>query len=177
MPCTSLNSGRLLACKDNIAGIKAVSFSVWSGGSATITGTTGEVPTLPAGLTAVYRYELKNNGNTFVEELTADAETRSTFYTGTLTLVLQKLDLETRNQLKMLAAGELNVFIEENNGDILVMGAGFGAQATGGSIVTGGAKGDLNGVNLILTSQELEPVLFLSEAAKTAYNGIVVNGV
>lgn len=179
MACTTLDSGRLLGCKDSVGGIKAVSFAVWSGKTTgdTVTAVDGEVAALPTGLTAVYRYELKADGNTFVDEVTADAQTRSTFYTGTLTLVLQKLNLETRNQIKMLSAGELNVFIEEYNGDVLVMGAGFGAQVTDGSLVTGGARTDLNGANLILTSQELEPVLFLSEAAKAQYNGIVVNGV
>ena len=77
---------------------------------------------MPTGLTAVYRYELKNSGNTYVEEITTDDEARSIGYNGTLSVVLQKLDLETRNEVAELAKGEVVVFVETNAGEILLIG-------------------------------------------------------
>lgn len=173
--CVTLTRGRNLSCKGGNGGIKAVSFSVWDE-SAIISGVAGEVSTLPAGLTAVYRYQLKNTGNTFTEEIVADNEARTVLYNGTVSLVLQKLDLETRNEIALLAMGELNIFIETNNGEIFVIGSENGASISGGNFMTGGARGDMSGSNLTFATTESAPHRRLSTAAKAAYAGIVVDG-
>lgn len=175
MSCVTLSKGKLLACKGGAGGLKAVSFAVWDGASI-VTATNGEVAMLPVGLTAAYRYKLKNTGNTFTEEILADSETRNVLYNGTLALVLQKLDVDTRNEIKMLAMGELVIFLEDNNSNVYVIGSENGAELTGGSFVTGGAKADLSGANLTFSTSELEPYFTLSTAAKAAYVGIVVDG-
>lgn len=174
--CITLSRGRKLACKGGTGGLKAISFAVWNGLN-TVVATAGEVATLPTGMTAVYRYELKNSGNTYTEEIVADSETRNVGYNGTLAVVLQKLDIETRNEVKMLAMGEVTIFLEANDGNIYVIGAENGAELTGGSFVTGGAKADMSGANLTFTTSENEPYLTLSTAAKTAYATAVVEGV
>lgn len=176
MACSTLSKGRKLPCKGGNGGFKAVGFAVWEEGL--ISGTNGEVATLPVGLTEVFRYQLKNTGNTYNEEIAADAESRTVVYNGTLSLVLHKLDLDTRNEIKMLAMGEVVPFIETYNGDIFVIGAENGAELTGGAIAeTGGAKTDFQGSRLTFTTSESEPYLRLSSSAKTAYAGIVVEGV
>lgn len=176
MACTTLTKGRLLPCRGGAnGGIKAVSFAVWEEGL--ITGTNGEVATLPVGLTNVYRYQLKNTGNTYSEEIVSDADTRTVVYNGTLSVVLQKLDLDTRNEIKMLAMAELVIFIETYSGEIFVIGADQGASLTGGTIAsTGGSRTDMAGSNLTFSTSDNEPYLRLSTAAKTAYAGIVVDG-
>lgn len=176
MACITLSKGRKLKCKGGNGGIKAVSFVPFDS-AALINVIAGEVATLPGTITAAYRYELKNTGNSYSEEITADSDARTVLYTGTLSLVLQKLDLDTRNEIKMLAMGEVLTFIEDNNGNVLLMGAGAGAEVTGGSILTGGARGEMSGANLTLTSIENDPIAFLSTAAKATYAGIVVEGV
>ena len=166
--CVTLTKGRKLACRTNSSsGFKAIGIAAWEDGL--ITATDGEVETLPVELTDIYRYELKNSGNTYSEEINTDEETRSIGFTGTLSVVLQKLDLETRNEVAELAKGELIIFIEANNGDIYVVGAGFGALLSGGNANTGGARTDFNGWNLTFTTNENEPYLALSTAAKATY--------
>lgn len=173
MACVTLTKGRGLSCRSNAsAGFKAIGLAAWEDGM--FSPTDGELTALPAGLTAVYRYELKNSGNTYVEEITTDDEARSIGYSGTLSVVLQKLDLETRNEVAELAKGEVVVFIEANNGDIYLIGQEFGALLSGGNANTGGAKTDFNGWNLTFTTSEAEPYITLGTAAKTAYAGIVV---
>lgn len=173
--CVTLTKGRKLSCRANAsAGFKAIGLVAWEDGL--ITGTDGEIASLPAEITAIYRYELKNSGNTYVEEIVTDDEARSIGYNGTLSVVLQKLDLETRNEVANIAKGEVIAFIEANNGDIYVIGSGFGALLSGGNANTGGAKTDFNGWNLTFTTSENEPYLTLSSAAKTTYAGIVVEG-
>jgi hypothetical protein len=173
--CLTLSAGRLLPCKGGIGGIKAVSFAVWDSANL-VQSVDGEVDALPITMTAAYRYELKNAGNLYTETINADPETRNILYDGALALVLQKLDLITRNEIKMLVKGEVNIFVETNNGDVLLIGSGFGAQCNGGTIVTGGAKTDLTGYNLTFQTQETEPYLTLSSLGLVEYAGIVVEG-
>jgi len=172
--CITLSKGRKLACKGGQGGFKAVGFQVYDSLNL-ITATTGSISTLPTG--SIYRYELKNAGNTYSEEIVSDTETRSTSYNGTLNLVLQKLDVDTRNEIKMLAMGEIVPFIETYNGDIIVTGISNGSELTGGTIATGGAKADMSGYTLIFTSAEPEPYNILSPAGKSAYAALVVNGI
>jgi hypothetical protein len=168
MSCVSLTKGRKLPCKGGVAGVKAISFIPWVENQ--IVSTTGELATIPAAITDFYRYQVKNTGNTYSEEISADAEARTVVYNGTLSVVLHKADLATRNEIKMLAMGEIVCFIEMYNGDVLVQGAGAGANVTGGtSIETGGAKTDFTGSKLTITSSEEEPYLKLSAAAKATY--------
>lgn len=173
--CVTLTQGRRLTCKGGLGGMKAISFGVWSEGL--LTDVDGEISTMGT-LTDVYRYELKNAGNTYVEEIAADAEARTVLYNGTLSVALHKLDLATRNEIKMLAMGELVIFIETYNDDIFVIGKENGAELTGGSIAeTGGAKADFYGTKLTFTTSESDPYSRLDSAGKTAYAAIVVNGI
>lgn len=168
--CMTLTKGRKIACKGGNGGIKAVGFVPFE--ENLITGTAGEIPTFPAigVIPKVFRYLLKNSGNLYTEEITADSDARTVLYTGNLSVVLQKLDLETRNEIKMLAMSEVICFIETNNGEIFVVGAGNGMELSGGSTAeTGGNKGDFYGSKLTFTSLENEPYMRLSTAAKLAY--------
>lgn len=171
--CITLSKGRRLPCKGGNGGFKAIGLAAFSAGTITATG--GEA-TVPSGFTSIYRYELKATSNTFVEEIAADADARTVVYNGTLNVTLQKLDLDTKNEIKMLAMGEVFVFIETYNGDILAIGVGNGAELTGGNFATGGAKTDMQGWSLTFTTSENEPFLMLSTASKAVYATKVVDG-
>ncbi len=168
MGCVTLTKGRKLPCKGGTGGVKAISFIPWVENQLSIV--SGEVTTIPTAITDFYRYQVKNTGNTFSEEIAADAEARTVVFNSTLNVVLHKLDLATRNELRMLAMGEIVCFIEMNSGEILVMGVGNGANVTGGTTAeTGGAKTDFTGSKLTITASEEEPYARLSTTAKTYY--------
>lgn len=171
--CITLSKGRKLPCKGGNGGFKAVGFQVFNS-SALIASTTGSVSTLPTG--SIYRYELKNTGNTYTEEIASDSDTRTVVYNGTLNLVLQRLDLDTRNEVKMLAMGEVIPFIETYNGDIYAVGSQNGAELTGGGIDTGGAKTDFQGFRMVFSTSENEPYLTLDPAAKILYASQSISG-
>jgi hypothetical protein len=170
--CITLSAGRKLPCKGGNGGIRAIGLAPWDSASI-ITGVDGEVSAM-TGVTEIYRYELKATGNLYTEEITADSDARTVLYTGTLTAILHKLDVETRNQVKMLAMGEVNIFIEDNNGNIFLIGAGSGAELTGGNFATGGARADFYGATLTFTTLENEPYLTLDAAAMAEYAGKIV---
>lgn len=175
--CVTLSQGRRLTCKGGLGGFKAISFATYDSLDLLTESAEGEI-TAVSGLTNAYRYELKNAGNTYVEEIVADPETRGVAYNGTLSVVLHKLDLATRNEIKMLTLGEVIIFIETYNGEIFVIGKENGAEVSGGSIAeTGGAKSDLFGSRLTFVTSEGDPYSRLSAAGKLEYASIVVNGI
>ena len=51
-----------------------------------------------------------------------------------------------------------------------------GAELTGGTIATGGAKADMQGYTLIFSTSEPEPYNTLSAAGKSAYSSLLVQG-
>jgi hypothetical protein len=175
MACLTLSKGRKLACKGGQGGFKAISITPWVEGL--IVGATGSLTTMPAGLSASYRYQLKNTGNTYEEAIASDAETRNVSYNGTLNVVLQKFDIDTKNEIALLTLGEVVIFIEDYNGNVFLIGSGNGADLSGGNFATGGARTDMTGWKLTFTTMEVEPFLLVTGAAKTSYAGLVVNGV
>lgn len=173
--CTNLTLGRKLPCRTGSGGLRAISFAPWSVDTV-MTGTTQEIAVISSAITNVYRYEVKNSGNAYTETIAGDADTRSVLYNGELAVVLQKLDKETTNEIKMLGMGELVIFLEDYNGHVYVIGNGTGALLTAGTIVSGGARADMQGYNLTFSTSEVEPYWTLSEAAEAQYKALWVEG-
>ena len=165
--CVTLTKGRKLPCKNSLGGIKAIGLIPYAEGL--LVDNAGEIATIPVGVTSIYRYELKSNTNKYDEEMVSDSESRTVVYNGTLTAVLQKLDLETKNELKLIAYGEVIVFVETYAGDIFCIGTQNGTELTGSAVTTGGAKTDMSGTTLTFKSVESIPYSQLSSAAKITY--------
>lgn len=175
MACRSLSIGRSIPCIGGKSGFKAISISEYSRDNI-ITGTNGLVTSLPVGITQSYRYEVKSNGSKFEPTYNGDEETRNGVIDGVLTVILQKLDMATTNELMQVAKKEVNIFVETYNGDILVIGAENGNILKTNLMSTGGAGNDLNGYTLTFTSQSIFPYMVLNGTASTTYNSIVIDG-
>jgi hypothetical protein len=63
-----------------------------------------------------------------------------------------------------LVKSRLSVIVVDNNGNYFAMGHTLGAEATGGVVATGTAKGDLNGFQIQLTAEEAIPAPFVDPA-------------
>ena len=83
------------------------------------------------------------------------------FVEQTLNLTFKKLSKQTHNEIKLLAYARPHVVVEDNNGNMFLMGLEYGAEVSGGTIVTGAAMGDLSGYTLTLTGQEKIPANFV----------------
>jgi hypothetical protein len=81
-----------------------------------------------------------------------------------LNLTLTKLTKEDNKELKLLAYGRPYVVVEDYNGNAFLMGKNYGAEVTGGTIVTGAAMGDLSGYTLTMEGQEQLPANFIAGA-------------
>lgn len=170
----TINRSRKLGQKKNFSGIKAVGFLPFT--NLTLAASNyfeGAGMTSSSGTASVYRYDLKNDGNTYSEEITSDRNTGTTVYNGTLTLTLPTLDKETRDQIKLLAYDRCQVFLEAFDGKIFLAGLKCGCELTGGTLATGGARGDMAGFTLTLSTQEDEPLVFVGATGSAIYNSAI----
>jgi hypothetical protein len=158
MAC-NVSAGRNEVCKDSIGGLSAVYFLNYSTGSFT-KNANGELTAVPSGST-VYKYELKGNSS-YTETVNSSRDNGTTFFSQELTLNLKKLTNEMTTQLKLMAYGRPQRFVETMNGDTLFVGEREGADVTAGTIQTGAAIGDLYGYSVTFTGLEPLPAAFVS---------------
>jgi hypothetical protein len=102
--------------------------------------------------TKAYKYDLRGN-STFEQSLTSSRENGTTFCEQTLTVSLKAQDAATHKEVKSLAYGRPHILIEDNNGNIFMVGQTFGAEMTA-STSTGAAMGDKSGYELSFVASE-----------------------
>jgi hypothetical protein len=166
MSC-DLGSGRKEVCKDSVGGLKAVYFVNYG----TITGitydaTNADIIDAVTGTPDAFKYELKG-ASTFTQNINSSREAGTTFFEQVLELTFKKLTPKDNKELKLLSYGRPHVIVEDNNGNFFLAGLEHGMDVTGGTIVTGGAMGDLSGYTLTLTGTEKVPANFLDAAPAT----------
>ena len=150
MSC-DISLGRLEGCKDQIGGLSAVYF-VNFGDAAGWTSTDEEITATTAATPNAYKYDLRG-GSTFEQSLTSSRENGTTFSEQTLTISLKKQDAATNKEVKLLAYGRPHILIEDNNGNVFVMGEDYGSEMTA-TTSTGAAMGDKSGYELSFSASE-----------------------
>lgn len=155
MAC-ALTQGYTLDCKDSVGGLTAVYFAPWED-LGTVTQASGVVTTLTmdAGK-KFYKYELVKESSNFAEAVNTNVQNGTVFYTQTLEVILNKLQVNTRNEILLLAKNRLAVIATDNNGDNWFLGVAYGLDLTGGGSATGTAFGDRSGYTLTFTGNEKE---------------------
>ena len=162
MAC-DLTTGRSKGCVDNVAGIKKVYFSTDDLGAITYDITDTDVITTFAGAPEFFEYDLRGNNNTFdAGTITKDISNGTAFFAESLNIFLAKLDKATHKEIKLLVWASPTVVVQDYNDNYMVMGLENGADATGGTILTGGARGDAAGYTLTMTAEERVPANFLA---------------
>lgn len=172
MAC-DISLGRITPCKDSIGGLDAVYFI----NDGDMTGVTFDATNTDAietvtGSPLAYKYDLKGNSS-FEQTIVSSRENGTTYFEQVLNINLIKQDIATHKQVKLLAFGNPQIIIKDNNGNFFLMGREFGADVTGGTISSGAAMGDANGYNLTFTAMERQPANFF-EATSEA--GLVTAG-
>ncbi len=167
MAC-DLGFGRIEPCKDSVGGLKAVYFVNYGEmGAITYDVTNTDVIDAVAGTPDAYKYDLKG-ASTFTQNVNSSRENGTTFFEQVLELTFKKLSIKDHKELKLMAYGRPNVIVEDNNGNFFLAGLDHGMDVTGGTIVTGGAFGDLSGYTLTLTGMEAVPANFIGDTLTAA---------
>ncbi len=168
--------GRLEPCKDSVGGINAVYFVNYGDlGAITYDTTDTDVIDSVAGTPSAYKFDVRGN-STYTENIQSSRENGTTMFEQVLELSLKKLTKEDHKTIKLLSFGRPHVIIEDNNGNFLLAGLEHGADVTGGTVVTGGAMGDMSGYTLSFTGMEKIPANFidgtLADAGFTVVAGV-----
>ena len=168
MACSITISVRSFPCKDKIGGIKRVyiaPFDASEWGSIT-SGVIAGAGAAGDGVTAVdfYAFELTKNSGSFQQTVTASVENGTVFFSQVVELTMPNLGATDNTEIYDLLKSRLSVIVVDNNDNYILMGHTTGAEATGGTVGTGTAKGDLNGYQIQLTAEEAIPAPFVSSS-------------
>ena len=183
MAC-NLTRGLLVDCKDQIGGLKKIFFtqSYCSDirASATFNGTNVlQMDTagfanwdIYGGSTVnVFQYDLRPNLSSVTVNINSDPATGTTFFEQTLSLTLQKLTVAQTNELKLISYNRSQIFVLDNNDNVFLLGMDNGCDISGGTAVTGAAKGDMSGYTLELRAEEKDPLIWLNATAGAGSGG------
>ena len=168
MACTFTSDGRALNSQDSVGGLKAVYFAAFDEGTDIGWVKDATDDTIDDIITSgtVYKYDLKGN-STFEQTINASRENGTVFYEQALNLTLPKLSAVDNKAVKLLASANPQVIVEDYNGNLFLVGRQHGADVSGGTIVTGGAMGDMSGYTLTFTGMETSPAEFVVPTAIT----------
>ena len=173
MAC-NLSLGRTEPCKESVGGLTGVYFMNYTTASFSTTGDPNYQITAYPSSSTVYYYDLKGNSS-YTETVNSSRDNGTTFFSQELVLNLKKLSNEMTTQLKLMAYGRPQIFIQTMAGDTLLVGEREGADVTAGTIQTGAALGDLYGYSVTFTGQEQFPAPFVSGSTYASPFGKVAN--
>lgn len=160
MSC-EITKGRLEPCKDSVGGVQAVYFVDFGDlGTPTYATDSDEITAFSESTINAYKYVVKGNSS-LEQTITSSRENGTTFYDQIVNLTFKKLSPESHDQLALIAVARPHVIVEDNNGNAFICGLEYGADANGGTVVTGAAMGDLSGYTISLQGMEKKPANFL----------------
>jgi predicted alpha-1,6-mannanase (GH76 family) len=176
MAC-DLTRGRKIDCKDSIGGLKAIyickaysdnisaaatinttemttaGFATWSGGSGSI---------------EVFKYNLVANLSSLTVTTNSDNANGTLFFTQALSITLQKIDHDMTNELRLMGYSRAQIFVQDENDNVFLLGIDGGCHVSGGTVITGTAKGDLTGYTIEWGAEEKNAVIQLPASAGVA---------
>lgn len=153
MAC-ALTQGYTIDCKDSLGGLVEVYFMNWhdlvsyteaDGVITALTKDTGK---------RFWKYELVKSTSSFTENLNASVENGTIFYQQELSIIINKLQVNMRNEILLLAQSLLVAVGKDGNGKYWILGLTRGLDVTTGTSATGVAEGDRNGYTLTFTGKE-----------------------
>lgn len=155
MAC-DLSSGRTVGCKDGVGGIISVFIGNYQDmiNNSTFADTAGVVTAIAA--ETFYQFDVRPETSSLTINLQANPTNGTTFFEQNLSLVFQKLDSTDIADIRILCQGRPNIWVQTQDGAIMLLGAEFGMNVTGGSVQSGTAMGDLTGYSIELQGKEKE---------------------
>lgn len=155
MAC-ALTQNYTLDCRDSVGGVVEIYF-IEEGNVSAIVEASGNVTTITKEAGKVFRkYEQDQDTAFFVENLNSNVQNGTMFYQQELTIVLNKMQTNTRNELLLLNKNRLIAIVKDANGAYWLLGKTRFLHATAGNSGTGTASGDRNGYTFTYTAMEPE---------------------
>jgi hypothetical protein len=153
MAC-ALTQGYTLDCRDSLGGITEVYF-IASSDISSSTEASGVITALvKATGKKFYKYELTKGTSMFTENVASSVQNGTLYFTPELTIILNKLQANTRNEILLLAQNRLTAVAKDNNGKYWMLGKTRSLELTAGSAATGTAEADRSGYTLTFAGAE-----------------------
>ena len=169
MAC-DITRGRLIDCKDTIGGLKAIFICKAYNNNIEAVATIATTEMTTAGFatwsaqsgsaTTVFKYDLIPNLSSMTVNVNSDNANGTAFFEQTLSVVLQKIDHDTTNELRLMAYSRAQIFVQDQNDN--------GCHVSGGTVITGTAMGDQNGYTIEWAAQEKNALIQLPASAGPA---------
>lgn len=127
---------------------------------APILGPTGSIPSMSGNQTVsttiFFEFEFNRNTSSYEESPTVNLENGTTYFNQTVRLMLQRRESSKREAIEKLTAGQkkLQGIVLDSNGLYWLFGLQDGLYATEIGGASGTAKTDMNGYQIVLTSEE-----------------------
>ena len=176
MAC-NITRGRLIDCKDAIGGLKAIYIAKSYSNNVSAVATVNSTEMTTAGFATwsccggtveVFKYDLVPNLSSMTVNIQSDNANGTTFFNQTLSVTLQKIDHDMTNELRLMAYSRAQIFVQDTNDNVFLLGIDGGCHVTGGTVVTGTAKGDMNGYTIEWGAQENNALIQLPASAGAA---------
>lgn len=147
MPC-NLTQSYNLDCRDSVGGLKEVYF-MELGNLTSFTEASGVVTAITkAAGKKFYKYALVKQTSKFEDTLTVSEENGTVYAAQKLTIMLNKMQANTRNEISLLAQNLLVCVAGDRNGKYWFLGATNGLVISTIKGETGTKMGDRNGYTL-----------------------------
>lgn len=153
MAC-NLTQNMTIDCRDSVGGAKEILFIEFDNVTS-ITEASGVVTTITVATGKQFRrYQVPKETSFFTEALNSSVPNGTIFYQQELTVVLNKMQANTRNEIQLLAQNRLLAIVLDLNGKYWLLGKERALDATAGEGGTGTATGDRNGYSRTFTGME-----------------------
>ena len=166
-----ITAGKLLGCRDQRGGIKNLYFANYDDYGYTIA---AQELTALGTLAEVFQYEVKATTNALTETGTSSEDNGTFVNAQSLAVTLPRLKADLQAQVQLICAGRPQVFVEDYNGNIMLIGATNGTMSNC-TKVSGGAGADLSGYTLTIAAEESNLSPFLTGGMVTALKALVSN--
>tara|TARA_R100001460_G_scaffold80942_1_gene121873 strand:- start:47 stop:640 length:594 start_codon:yes stop_codon:yes gene_type:complete len=176
MAC-DITRGRLIDCKDSIGGLKAIYIAKSYSNNVSAVATINATEMTAAGFATwsccggtveVFKYDLVPNLSSMTVNIQSDNANGTTFFNQTLSVTLQKIDHDMTNELRLMAYSRSQIFVQDENDNVFLLGIDGGCNVTGGTVITGAAKGDLTGYTIEWGAEERNALIQLPASAGAA---------
>lgn len=159
------DKGRIVPCKDSMAGVKGLYFvdfgTMTVGFDVTQTNVIDDLGAITA-----LQYDIRS-ATSLGQTVTSGAENGTQSVAQVITAILQKEEWSTDAELLTLAAGRPHVVVHYKRGDARVVGLYEGTSLETIESASGAAANDLNGYTVTINGEEEALAPFLKGATKT----------
>jgi hypothetical protein len=161
----ALTTGFDLDCRDAIGGVKSVRLASLEDYEAMVaTVASGAITGWTTAALEFFKYDQLKETSSLTESINGSSQNGSVYFTPEVVIVLSKLDVTKRNQIKLLAQQRLVAIVEGNDSSYWVVGYANGLELNAGTSATGTAFADLSGYSLTLSGLEADTMLSIAQA-------------